>query len=366
MLDGSLDASKRWPLRLWSCVYMTGFLFFSTIATTYGQDIDNVPTANTVVNHGFLFIDGQAIVAPFEVNSQGNRLSINNTTVDVTRFSSQSSQRNTRNGIRRGKHKRRPSARPTEKVTNAARPIEDQLLNMGVGDVLILHPESEPLFLDRSREGMELLTSLVAKYENESFTPKIPDNFTSQLERDACWKILSEYEPTAQFVSKANVSLQAMQGIQQTIDDSIQSNLWSEKLVFPVTLFAMVMVVMAFGHLLSNSPNSFFMETAEQQTAMRAVMIKSLLFIAAMSLIDLVLTMSASANGTMRELNPLGKGLIHDPALLVVFKFTVTAASLGLLYRLHQYPIAQRAIWWCCLVLTLLTARWLTFQSMFV
>ena len=70
--------------------------------------------------------------------------------------------------------------------------------------------------------------------------------------------------------------------------------------------------------------------------------------------------------GSMRELNPLGSGLIADATQLITFKVAVTSLAIALLYWLHQSPLAQRASWWCCLILTLLTARWLTFQSMFM
>ena len=52
--------------------------------------------------------------------------------------------------------------------------------------------------------------------------------------------------------------------------------------------------------------------------------------------------------GRCVELNPLGSRFIEDPLLLVAFKFAVTGASIGILYVLHQRPIAQVASWWCC------------------
>jgi hypothetical protein len=51
---------------------------------------------------------------------------------------------------------------------------------------------------------------------------------------------------------------------------------------------------------------------------------------------------------------------------LILFKAIAVSVTIGLLYALHRRPVAQVASWWSCLVLTLLTARWLTFHSMFM
>jgi hypothetical protein len=93
---------------------------------------------------------------------------------------------------------------------------------------------------------------------------------------------------------------------------------------------------------------------------------RSLVLIALLSCIDLVWTLAATGAGAMSELNPLGSRLIGDPAQLVLFKLGVTIAPIAILYVLHRRPVAQIASWWCCLLLTLLTARWVVFQSMFV
>ena len=98
----------------------------------------------------------------------------------------------------------------------------------------------------------------------------------------------------------------------------------------------------------------------------RQVVIRSLLLVAMLSMVDLIWTILASHTGAMRELNPLGRQWIDSPAQLVLFKFTVVSTAIGLLYWLHQRPIAQVASWWSCLVLALVTARWLTFNSMFL
>jgi len=51
---------------------------------------------------------------------------------------------------------------------------------------------------------------------------------------------------------------------------------------------------------------------------------------------------------------------------LIAAKATIICGSVGLLYFLRHHRQAQTAAWWACLICTLLTFRWLTFNSMFV
>ncbi len=128
----------------------------------------------------------------------------------------------------------------------------------------------------------------------------------------------------------------------------------------------MVIVVFAFGHLLSNKPHVGTDGTDSDSAAGKQVVFRSLVIVGLLSVVDLVWTVVAWQTGSMRELNPLGNRLIENPMQLAVFKLTVVSGSIGLLYWLHQRPIAQLASWWSCLLLTLVTARWLTFNAMFL
>jgi hypothetical protein len=90
------------------------------------------------------------------------------------------------------------------------------------------------------------------------------------------------------------------------------------------------------------------------------------MLIAGLSAVDLAWTVLVSQAGAMRELNPIGSQMIGDPLQLVAFKVLVTTAAVGLLYFCRQIPLARQASWWSCLVLTLVAARWLVFNSMFI
>ncbi len=57
--------------------------------------------------------------------------------------------------------------------------------------------------------------------------------------------------------------------------------------------------------------------------------------------------------------------MIESPALLAVFKLTSLLLACWILLRLRRYHGAQVASWWMCLVCTVLTFRWVTFNSLF-
>ncbi len=128
----------------------------------------------------------------------------------------------------------------------------------------------------------------------------------------------------------------------------------------------MVLAVLASGHLMNSLPaRAPEGALVEESKVMRAALISvGLVFL--LSSLDLVWTILATQAGQMRELNPLGNGLINDPQSLVVFKSVATLTSCCILAALRRYHIARLASWWLCLVCTILTFRWLAFNSMFL
>lgn len=140
-----------------------------------------------------------------------------------------------------------------------------------------------------------------------------------------------------------------------------------DSLAYPLTVFGMLMCVLAFGHLLAYPPFGFnaVLVAPESPIAMQAV-VRSLALIAVLSCMDLLWTMLASQAGQMRELNPLGSRMITDPTTLIGFKFLATGFGVAMLFAVRRHHAAQVASWWMCMVLVLLSMRWVAFNSMFV
>lgn len=137
-----------------------------------------------------------------------------------------------------------------------------------------------------------------------------------------------------------------------------------DRLSYPLTIVAMLIGVLALGHLLRWTTIWADRAKAESPSreSIRPVEIGLLLMIG-MSVIDLVWTILAAQAGAMRELNPLASGVVHSPAALVALKATATAVGCGILYAFRGRRQMQHAAWWLCLVCVLLTFRWIVFDS---
>jgi uncharacterized protein DUF5658 len=141
----------------------------------------------------------------------------------------------------------------------------------------------------------------------------------------------------------------------------------SPALKYGVTVIAMVLVVIALGNLLSNHPkrNSRWTDVDQEGDGTTMVM-WNVVLLALLNGFDLALSLLAQQAGGFLELNPIGDRLATSPALLATFKISVLLVSCLILVTLRRYRGAQAASWWLCLVCTILTFRWLTYNSMFL
>jgi hypothetical protein len=98
----------------------------------------------------------------------------------------------------------------------------------------------------------------------------------------------------------------------------------------------------------------------------RANVVRNVILLGLLSGFDLSLTLAAQQAGTLLELNPLGSQLVANPLLLASFKITSLVAACAILVTLRRYRGAQVVSWWMCMVCTVLTYRWVTFNSLFI
>ena len=326
------------------------------------------------IEKGFLFVEGEFVAPPFEIRHDSDAILIGDRRISADEFMPEPERSFTprrvgfdggRRFFGRGPRMRFGLDRRDWQPATPASRLIGQLRDLNTGLVCVLYKDEEPLFLEATGAGQDLVEQLLAREGDATavnLAPAVSEHGTASVHR-----LLTEMDRTPEFVDYATGRLKAFHSVQTENDRLVEASLLIDRLSFPLTVIAMVLVVLAFGHLLANSPTQMNDALdAESANRVRGVITKSLCFIGLLSIIDLVWTLAASQAGTMRELNPLGQSFIEDPFLLILFKATVTSLSIGLLYALHRFPIAQRAAWWCCLILTLLTARWLTFQSMFI
>jgi hypothetical protein len=286
--------------------------------------------------NGYLFIDGTYVSPPYDIRSAGDAIEINGQTF------------------------------PSSATPIPLRRFEAAVSAVQSGSVVILYEGEEPLVVDRLSGVYELLCELNGRTIESGAIASVLPSASHRAE----WKrLVADRKLNAEFKSRSGQAIAKTEAAYADGEQISFAMVWGDRLSYPLNLFAMTVVVIGFGHLLSNRPKIETTETEDNDNAFdeaKQIVGKSLAIVAMLSLVDLILTLTATHAGAMREVNPLGSAMIDHPVLLCSFKIAVTTAAIAILYRLHRRPIAQMASWWCCLVLTLLTARWVVFQSMFL
>lgn len=445
----------------------------AAIASLFGLLNSNAVVANSIsaaseseVNeprlplqgHGMLFIDGHYVEPPYSVEPLPAGIRINNSDYDLKWFgitietdASKESQAKPKTNGKRGfvkpplRRRFNAAAAGFQQAGNKqARSVEqraqreseklyDSVIGAQLGGVVIMHQGLSPLLLQPNEDDFHLIRLLKAC---DLGAAELPSGASGEAPKETWKQFVSTFQPSPELQDRATALLDRLEAAEENANKQTQATLLATKLSFPLTVAAMIFVVLAFGHLLNNRPTvqlpplfTFSGQEANESEAVsetavasarliqfagglsrgfstahaaggltagstsaasgglfqhrqitlqdwfdgetRKVVGRSVLLIGILSLLDLVTTIVTSQAGMMREMNPLGDGLLGDGlannlAAVTFFKITVTGLAITILFSLRRRAFAQSAAWWCCLIMTLLTARWVIFQSMFM
>lgn len=224
------------------------------------------------------------------------------------------------------------------------------------GGSIWLDTETERRQLHGARETLAMAGYLVGAAEVEM--RDIPESIHVYLP-----KLLQDSELKQQ----ASLMYQEFSSISDRNHAEVEQTLWLNRAAYPLSTLGMLLVALASGQLLINRPPqgkthqlNDSSEDAKHSTT------RFVFMIIGFSALDLVWTILASHDGSMRELNPIGSHLVSDPRLLIAFKVVTTGVAASILFALRSVNRVHLASWWLCLLLTLLTARWLVFNSLLV
>lgn len=295
---------------------------------------------------GFVFLEGEYLPPPYVIRIEGDQVLINDRPVLGWHKIDQTYNR------------RNPYVHRSLGATRA----DSVAGGLASGYVLISFDGQPVIYFNQFGAGYHLLATLVRdpQANREGFEIELPDDFDH--ERFAEW--VDSFQPSKDLISRAATVIETVRSAEADSRRSIAANRRSETLLYLITVFGMVISVAATGHLLSAKPPSA--RDPEDDPEMPKMVSRSLGLVVVLSSLDLFWTIMASQQGKMIELNPIGSQLLHDPMQLIAAKATIICGSVGLLYFLRHHRQAQTAAWWACLICTLLTFRWLTFNSMFV
>jgi hypothetical protein len=307
------------------------------------------PTTATAKG-GYLFVDGEYLTPPYEISLEDERLLVNGREMKCV-----PPQRSY--GGRGYGGLREPSRRWSV----------GELYGYLHNNNVVMSFANQPFLVLDTNSAYDLFKSLTAMEQRSlrqvSVMEKLPDEFERQVWDD--W--ISRFVPPDNLKVRAVAFVASFDATQREALANIRARRLMETLAYPLSVAGMVMSVLAIGHLLGGRPHAgksaFGLDPSPE---MIKALNWSLLFAAVFSSIDLILTILGANADQIRELNPIGNLWIEDPRHLAGFKVGVTFSCLALLWLLRKYKRAQIAAWWVCLVLTLVTCRWVLMTSLFV
>lgn len=304
----------------------------------------NAPTME--IDSGYVFIEGAYVEAPYTLTKLENIILVNDRPFEVIDENANS------------------FGRPFGGVRRRILRLEELLVCGGVVASwnehlpLELIDERSELFLKAASQNPKERRENLSKFF-ESLAPEDDRQFLSQWLRDAQFP--------QHFCDRARQSLRDIEESRLVTEQRVSGEQNLSRYAYSLSMAGMIVVVLAVGHLFSFNPAlaRILPEESKQFHLPRAVYY-SVALIVAMSLLDLTWTLMASSVGLMNELNPVGSRLIGNPDALIAFKAVATLIAAAVLISLRDRRSAQIASWWLCIVCTLVSARWLIFNSMYM
>lgn len=385
-------------MRRFQSIRMTlGILAIGLMATTaLAQPAHFSPGGNDtpaiLSDNGFIFVDGEYFSPPYKIEAEEQGFKINGRefkleSFDLSSYKAHGSGMWGHPGMFQGRRGERPGQNGLNRETpqdpeaaaaadaqaavvaakHATRRLFQEFGALGHGSMVFLRSDAKPFVTTDQQVQHELLKQLLVISGTQTRAAVIPEVVGDEADRETWNQLIDTFQPTPSFIERATQQVDLVNELQSEIAAQLVYRQWSEDLIYPLTMLALVLVVVGLGHLMGSAHEVFSVTlNREEANGLSKNVIRLLVIMALMSAIDLIWTVMAHQNGSMRELNPLGSKLIDDTSQLIAFKLFVTGLSIGLLFWLRRLPLTRKATWWCCLTMTLLTVRWLSFHSMLV
>jgi hypothetical protein len=310
------------------------------------------PTEATIKNRGFVFVDGEYLAPPYEIRFADGRFLVND-----REFTCQPPAQEF------GGRGFGPPRGGMSSWRSAINMVQNQLS----GDGIVMSFKDQPYVQLDSTTVYELLQSMTTQAERSMRQIRVMERLPEEFDQEVWDAWIRDFVPPDNLKQRAALWIANYDKNQEQAQAEIRATRWMSRLAYPMSVASMVLTVLSIGHLLGGRPHAGQPTRGmDDSPAMIHALNWSLFFAAAFSTFDLVWTILASNTNQMRELNPIGSQWISDPRHLAGFKVSVTFSCLALLWLLRRHKRAQIAAWWICLILTLVTIRWLTFNSLFV
>jgi hypothetical protein len=302
------------------------------------------------INNGFLFIDGQYLQPPYKLLASDKGVEINDLEI----------------------HSHAPTEYPFGRAFGGPQRGEppwhrlaSRLRNDLDRNAVLFAFADQTLFVPDESAKVQFMKSLLSAEGRSARQIEVRHQLPDDFDKDLWDEWISGFIPPEALKVRAAAVINDYDRQQRENLAQIRARRLLENLQYPLSVSAMILSVLSLGHLLGGRPHAGKPTRGLDLSpeTIRAVN-WSLLFAAAFSVFDLVWTILMANAKEILELNPIGTHLIQDPRQLAGFKVSITFACLAIIWLLRRHKRAQVAAWWICLVLTLLTCRWLLATSL--
>ncbi len=313
------------------------------------------------IEQGFLIADGHYLPPPYFVSIVGERIQVNDVDLGpADRLAWGGPGGRGFGGWRGGggPRFRMPAEPQMDQTTMAQANVEQALLN---GDLIIRFDDGSAHL---TRDTYAVLETLLNPQQGENRLRDLASTGRRRVTLSQWASLLGNFEESEALQQRFD-EMQAVRKKPRTA--TVNSSSVNGNTMYALTVLGMLLTVSAFGVVLSYHPKrgQRWREINEHPEAVRLVCVCAAL-VAALSIFDLMLTLLFRDSAGFWELNPLGGSMLAETWWLTAFKLGATAVSVTILLGLRKYRGAQMAAWWTCLALTLLTARWVAFNSMLI
>ncbi|NQT13280.1 MAG: hypothetical protein HQ582_11060 [Planctomycetes bacterium] len=219
--------------------------------------------------------------------------------------------------------------------------------------------------------GYPILDTLVSDDAKEAKVQSLMKIGVSTISSAQWERLVDGFQPDAELSQRmaafAAETERLMQQHEAARKKAASGMLLSSGLTYGINLTGILLGILALGSLLTHHPTPHA-RWREIDTSDRGppLVVRNITLVVLLGCFDLACTLIAGRSGGFWELNPLAGQLLESPAALVAFKIPLLIGSAAILLSLRRYHGAQLASWWLCLVCTVLTFRWATYNSMFL
>ncbi|APZ94107.1 DUF5658 family protein [Fuerstiella marisgermanici] len=253
------------------------------------------------------------------------------------------------------------SAPAALELTNDAEANLEIIRTLRSDGVVVCQSKAAPQTWPLADGGRAVLACLL---DPATDSPDLVSDLPAEFQHPSWRRWLTTAAVTPDFAERAQSEVS---GWTETISANKAQSVARQRLAnfsYPLMLAGMVLVVLSFGQLLWFRPGvKLLAAEGEVPISPETATTRCIALLVMMSLLDLTMTLLAHQAHAMLEVNPIGNRIVSSVPTLISFKLGLTAFAATVLYVARGQKIGQLAAWWGCLILCLLTARWVMFNQ---